>query len=140
MKASVAQVNRQILRPEFPCSVLLIPHLKFSFEFACEIPAQGYRHQLYSVRLLPSRTSFPIHDSSSNNSMTAVLDRRQCGRVPPDTPVLQIPCDYLVLRESGEKGRLPYQHVDVELAKARELVIACEDRSHRELLRRCDVL
>jgi hypothetical protein len=39
IKASVAQVNRQTLRPKCPCFVLLIPHFTLSFEFACEIPA-----------------------------------------------------------------------------------------------------
>jgi hypothetical protein len=47
IKASVAQVNRQILRPDFPCFVLLIPHFTLLFYFACENPSQGYRHRLY---------------------------------------------------------------------------------------------
>jgi hypothetical protein len=35
-KASVALVNRQILRPKFPGFVLLVPIFSLSFHFACE--------------------------------------------------------------------------------------------------------
>jgi hypothetical protein len=47
MKASIAQINRQILGPIFPCVVLLISYWTSSFKVACEIPAQLFRHQLY---------------------------------------------------------------------------------------------
>jgi hypothetical protein len=80
----------------------------------------------------------PILDSSSSNPVVTVLDRRQCGRVPPDTPLLQIPCEYFVLRASGELAWLPFQHVDLESSQVRELVIAFECRYQRDASRPCN--
>jgi hypothetical protein len=51
--------------------------------------------------------------------------------------VLRIPSDFLVLYDSGDIGWLPYQHVDLEAAKAREMAIAFEFRYHRGFLRHC---
>jgi hypothetical protein len=43
-----------------------------------------------------------------------------------------------VLREYGEMSWLPYQHVDLESAKARELVIVFERHCPRESKRPCN--
>jgi hypothetical protein len=80
----------------------------------------------------------PLHDSSSCNPVIAILDRRHCGRVPTDTPFLQIPCENFVLRESGELTWLSYQHVDLESASVRELIIAFECRYQRDMSRPCN--
>jgi hypothetical protein len=52
--------------------------------------------------------------------------------------MLRIPSEFLVLYESGDIGWLPYQHVDLEAAKAREMAIAFEFRYHRDFLRHCN--
>lgn len=70
--------------------------------------------------------------------MTVVPDRQQCGRSPPDTPALQILCDYLVLFESGEMSWLPYQHAVLESGRARELVVVFECRYGRDSQRLCN--
>jgi hypothetical protein len=47
IQASASQVNRQIVRPNSPCFVLIVPHFTLSFYFTCENPSEGYRHELY---------------------------------------------------------------------------------------------
>jgi hypothetical protein len=44
LKASVAQLNKQITHAHFPCSVLLIPHFTLSFYFACAKSGQEHSH------------------------------------------------------------------------------------------------
>lgn len=80
-----------------------------------------------------------IEPHPSSNPITKLLDRRRLpGRVPAGVELIDIPCEYQVLRTNGDVEWLPASSSLFSEEPARSFVLTFELRYARDSLRPCD--
>jgi hypothetical protein len=82
-----------------------------------------------------------VHSHAGANPITKVLDRRRLpGRLPAGVELIDIPCEYHVLRRNGELEWLPPSSTGLSEEAAHQAVVDFELRYPRDASRPCNSL